>query len=88
MVVVVVVSSVVVLGGGSVVSGAGSVVIGSLSAQAELLVFVDDDNFLNPDYLERTLKIARDHPGFGGLGPLTPYRKDLPVLQHPEDLGL
>ena len=38
---------------------------GIAAAQADLLVFVDDDNVLRRDYLEAALKIAADYPQIG-----------------------
>jgi len=38
---------------------------GIREARGELLVFVDDDNVLDPDYLETALRIARDRPFLG-----------------------
>ena len=38
---------------------------GILEAGGELLVFVDDDNLLEPDYLEHALQISRAHPFLG-----------------------
>lgn len=35
---------------------------------AEILVFVDDDNVLDDDYLEVTLKISKDYPFIGAWG--------------------
>jgi glycosyltransferase involved in cell wall biosynthesis len=37
-------------------------------AQGEMLVFVDDDNILDPDYLETAAAIARDYPQLGAWG--------------------
>jgi glycosyltransferase involved in cell wall biosynthesis len=37
-------------------------------AKGPLLVFVDDDNVLAPDYLDQALTIARDHPRLGVWG--------------------
>ncbi len=34
-------------------------------ARADLIVFVDDDNYLAPDYLEESLRIACAHPEIG-----------------------
>lgn len=44
------------------------------AARAGLLVWVDDDNLLAPDYLEQALSIARDWPMLGawGCGHFTP----------------
>jgi glycosyltransferase involved in cell wall biosynthesis len=41
---------------------------GARATQAEVLVFVDDDNFLSPDYLACAREIARRHPGIGAFG--------------------
>lgn len=41
---------------------------GIREAQTELLVFVDDDNVLDSDYLEITLRISRDFPFLGAWG--------------------
>ena len=41
---------------------------GITAAEADLLVFVDDDNYLDPDYLENTLRIAREEPKIGLYG--------------------
>jgi len=41
---------------------------GFLEACGELMVLVDDDNVLAPDYLERTLQLFREHPQVGALG--------------------
>jgi glycosyltransferase involved in cell wall biosynthesis len=41
---------------------------GILDAQSELLVFVDDDNVLSPEYLAEALIISREHPRLGVWG--------------------
>ena len=41
---------------------------GIREAQAEILVFVDDDNVLDDDYLEVALKISKDYPFIGAWG--------------------
>jgi glycosyltransferase involved in cell wall biosynthesis len=38
---------------------------GIAEAKADLMVFVDDDNVLEPDYLETALQLARDRPFLG-----------------------
>lgn len=38
---------------------------GIAEAQGALLVFVDDDNVLHPDYLEQAAQIGRNHPFLG-----------------------
>jgi glycosyltransferase involved in cell wall biosynthesis len=47
---------------------------GIAESLSQLLVFVDDDNVLAPDYLERVLQIAEKHPNLGvfGAGVLEP----------------
>lgn len=41
---------------------------GVLDAQASILVFVDDDNVLAPDYLATALTLLAEHPEIGALG--------------------
>ena len=41
---------------------------GIAAAQADLLVFVDDDNVLYPNYLEAALKIGAEYPWLGTWG--------------------
>lgn len=41
---------------------------GFAEARGELMVLVDDDNVLAPDYLERVLTLFADHPRLGALG--------------------
>ncbi len=41
---------------------------GIAEAVAELLVFVDDDNILDSDYLEQALRIGREYPFLGTWG--------------------
>jgi len=41
---------------------------GIAAAQGDLLVFVDDDNVLRPDYLKTCLKISADYPHLGAWG--------------------
>lgn len=41
---------------------------GIAEAQANILVFVDDDNILDPDYLTNVLKIAKEYPCLGAWG--------------------
>jgi|GEM_PF-159128 len=41
---------------------------GFAEAKGELIVMVDDDNVLAPDYLETAVRIARDHPMLGAFG--------------------
>jgi glycosyltransferase involved in cell wall biosynthesis len=41
---------------------------GFAEAEGELIVMVDDDNVLAPDYLEKALRIAEKHPMLGAFG--------------------
>lgn len=41
---------------------------GFAEAKGELIVMVDDDNLLAPDYLETAVRIAQEHPGLGAFG--------------------
>ncbi len=41
---------------------------GIAAAASELLIFVDDDNVLAPDYLEQALRVAREFPFLGAWG--------------------
>ena len=41
---------------------------GFAEAKGELIVMVDDDNVLAPDYLETAVRIAKDHPMLGAFG--------------------
>jgi glycosyltransferase involved in cell wall biosynthesis len=52
-------------------------------ARASLLVFVDDDNVLGPDYLEHVVSIAGrcDHLGVFGAGTLVPEFERNPVRE-------
>jgi len=59
---------------------------GILEARSEMLVFVDDDNHLDPDYLRQALYIASKHPEIGAFGgiargvfetPLATWQKQL-----------
>jgi len=51
---------------------------GIKEARAELLVFVDDDNVLDLDYLETALKISKDFPVLGVWGGQSPPGFDEP----------
>lgn len=44
---------------------------GFAATSAALIVCVDDDNVLAPDYLEQALTIAAAHPSFGAYGGIT-----------------
>ncbi|MGA2581909.1 MAG: glycosyltransferase [Tepidisphaeraceae bacterium] len=44
---------------------------GVSEARADVMVMVDDDNILDPDYLEAALEIARQHPKLGAFGGVT-----------------
>ncbi|HZZ42171.1 MAG TPA: glycosyltransferase [Tepidisphaeraceae bacterium] len=41
---------------------------GILATHADLLVFVDDDNILDSEYLQKAVDIARDNPSIGAFG--------------------
>ena len=41
---------------------------GFQEAQGEIVVMVDDDNVLKPDYLERAIKILEKYPQLGAVG--------------------
>jgi GT2 family glycosyltransferase len=41
---------------------------GFAEAKGELIVMVDDDNVLAPDYLETAVRIAEEHPMLGAFG--------------------
>lgn len=43
-----------------------------------MLVFVDDDNVLNPDYLQRALEISNSHPWIGAFGGSTIGEYEIP----------
>ena len=42
--------------------------MGTAESKSNLLVFVDDDNVLRPDYLQTCLKISADYPFLGAWG--------------------
>jgi glycosyltransferase involved in cell wall biosynthesis len=54
---------------------------GIREASADLLVFVDDDNVLGPDYLETALRIANEKPFLGcfGAGQIEPEFEEPPA---------
>lgn len=51
---------------------------GILEAQADLLVFVDDDNYFLPDYLEQAIAIAAREPDIGHFGGIA-----MPLYEQP-----
>src|SRR5665647_106355 len=51
---------------------------GIAEARGQLLVFVDDDNELDPDFLERALQISRDWPQLGAWSGATRPKFDSP----------
>lgn len=53
-------------------------VAGIQAAQADLLVFADDDNYLLPDYLEQAASIAAREPRIGHFGGIA-----MPLYQEP-----
>jgi glycosyltransferase involved in cell wall biosynthesis len=54
---------------------------GIRASAAPLIVFLDDDNHLDPDYLERALSIASRQPHLGAFGGRTSgvFERDLPT---------
>lgn len=56
---------------------------GMREAKADLLVFVDDDNILDPGYLAEVLRIAREHPRLGcfGAGVIAPEFEVQPAAE-------
>jgi glycosyltransferase involved in cell wall biosynthesis len=50
---------------------------GTTDSLGNLVVFVDDDNLLSPNYLEETIRIFHDHPQLGVIG-----GKSLPIYEH------
>lgn len=58
---------------------------GILNAQADLLVFLDDDNYLLPEYLEHAIAIAAREPEIGNFGgiSLPLYEKPIPNWLEP-----
>lgn len=58
---------------------------GIRESQAELMVFVDDDNLLATDYLEETLRCFEAHPKLGAAGgPIEPEFETSPADWLPE----
>jgi glycosyltransferase involved in cell wall biosynthesis len=51
---------------------------GILEASSDLLVFLDDDNYFAPDYLEQAVAIAAREPGIGHFGGIA-----LPLYEEP-----
>lgn len=41
---------------------------GFVAANYSVLIIVDDDNWLNPDYLERAFNLMQEHPEVGAIG--------------------
>jgi glycosyltransferase involved in cell wall biosynthesis len=54
---------------------------GIRAAAGELLVFVDDDNQISPDYLEQALRIARANPKIGAFGGICEPLFDRPIAK-------
>jgi glycosyltransferase involved in cell wall biosynthesis len=52
---------------------------GIAAARANLLAFVDDDNFLDPDYLRHAVRIAADNPAIGHFGGVARAELEVPV---------
>lgn len=53
---------------------------GIREARSELLIFVDDDNVLDPDYLENSLSISEQFPTLGAWG-----GQNLPEFERPPE---
>ncbi len=54
-------------------------VAGIRAARGELIIFVDDDNFLDSKYLEAALRIHREHPEIGAFGGISEGILERPV---------
>jgi glycosyltransferase involved in cell wall biosynthesis len=54
---------------------------GIRAAAGDLLVFVDDDNQIFPDYLEQALRIARSNPEIGAFGGICEPLFDRPIAE-------
>jgi GT2 family glycosyltransferase len=52
---------------------------GIAHARAGLLAFVDDDNFLDPDYLHHAVRIAAANPNIGHFGGIARAELEVPV---------
>ena len=52
---------------------------GILATEADLIVFVDDDNALDPEYLEEALRIADASPEIAAFGGSARLRSDRPI---------
>ncbi len=59
---------------------------GIAQARGEVLVFVDDDNVLAPDFLAEAWRIAQTHHGLGAWGGRIVPRYEAPVLAPPESV--
>lgn len=77
----------------------GRVIREALAAKVETVLFVDDDNILAPDFLERGLALGRKHPPLGCWGGqliprfekappqwFTPFKKYLALFELEEDI--
>lgn len=60
---------------------------GIREARGQLLLFVDDDNVLNQDYLQRALDIARASPHLGAFGGTATVEYDTPPSARSRDLA-
>jgi glycosyltransferase involved in cell wall biosynthesis len=63
---------------------------GVRETRGDLLLYVDDDNVLAPDYLERTVALAEKHPFLGclGSGDLAPEYEEEPAPEWTEYMRL
>lgn len=56
-------------------------------AKGELIVLCDDDNLLDPDYLEQAIAIGREYPQLGSWSGLLTLRFEYPALAPPPELA-
>jgi FkbM family methyltransferase len=56
-------------------------IAGIRQARGEILVFIDDDNSLESDYLANVLTIAREEPNIGLYGGIAVGRLEVPVAE-------
>lgn len=62
---------------------------GIAESAAQLIIFVDDDNVLAPDYVETALRLGREHPFLGAWGGAIMGEYEIPLPAWAEDhLGL
>jgi len=59
---------------------------GIKASRSELLVFVDDDNYLRQDYLAQAMEIARFHPELGCFGGVAEAKYECPPAEWTKSL--